>query len=160
MKKKLNTKGFMLVETLIVTSFVAGVLIFLFVQFSTLEQKYETTYKYNNVEDLYSLKNIKNYLESDTTFIASLSSLTESSYLDITDCSNENLTYQKYCIKLFELENIERIYIVLNEFDKAMFDNKTSEFKDFINRVNKKGNQKYRIIAKFNNSTYATIRIG
>ena len=158
MKKNLNTKGFMLVETLVVTAFVAGVLIFLFIQFSTLEQKYESTYKYNNVEDLYSLKNIKKYLESDTTFINSLSSITESSYLEITDCNL--LTDQKYCTKLFELENIENIYIALNEFDKKIFNNKNSEFKDFINKVNKKGEQKYRIIAKFNNSTYATVRIG
>lgn len=158
MKKKSNTKGFMLVETLIVTAFVAGVLIFLFIQFSTLEQKYESTYKYNSVEDLYSLKNIKKYLERDTTFINSLSSLTESSYLDITDCSS--LTDQKYCTKLFKLENIENIYVTLNDFNKEIFNNKNSDFKDFISRVNKKGNEEYRIIAKFNNSTYATVRIG
>lgn len=158
MKKILNTKGFMLVETLIVTSFVAGVLIFLFIQFSTLEQKYESTYKYNTVEDLYSLKNIKKYLESDTTFINSLSILTDSSYLELTDCSL--LTDKQYCTKLFELENIDNIYIVLNDFDKKMFDNKNSEFKEFISKVSKNGNEKYRIIAKFNNSTYATVRIG
>ena len=53
MKKK-NTKGFMLIETLIVTVFVAGVLIFMFIQLTILMN--------NNMFYLYVLFLIINYI--------------------------------------------------------------------------------------------------
>ena len=62
MQKK-NSNGFMLAETLIVTIFVAGVLIFLFIQFSSLSKSYEESYIYNTVEGLYSLNGFNNLLK-------------------------------------------------------------------------------------------------
>ena len=48
---KINNKGFVLAETLIVTSFVAGVLLYLFIQFSNLNKNYNNSFKYNTIED-------------------------------------------------------------------------------------------------------------
>lgn len=158
MKKKLN-KGFVLAETLIVTTFVAGVLIFLFIQFSTLSNNYNDSYKYNTVEGLYSLKNIRDYIISDSDFLTYIEeNITSAQYIDITDC--ELFTDTKYCSLLFELENIKNIYITLNNFDKTIFEQDRESLKDFINKINSEGNETYRIIAQFNDDTLATIRFG
>lgn len=158
MKKKSNN-GFVLAETLIVTTFVAGILIFLFIQFSNLSKNYNDSYKYNTVEGLYSLNNIIKYIKSDTTFNESLSTLVNTDkYLEITDCTL--FSDPKYCSLLFELENIKSIYITDNYFNKSIFNNSEETIKTFINKINSDGEQKYRIVAEFNDFTFATIRFG
>ena len=156
--KKINDLGFMLAETLVVTTFVAGVLIYLFIQLTTLSENYNTSYKYNTVENLYSLKNIRDYIMSDNIAIDAINNGVNDNYIDITDCNI--FLHEDYCLKLFELENIESIYISKNDFDKQIFSNIETDFNNFVNKINAEGTEKYRILAKFNNSTYATIRFG
>lgn len=157
--KKFSNKGFVLVEVLIVTTFVSGILIFLFVQFSNLSKIYNDSYKYNTVEGLYSLDNIKKHIEMDEFFYDKLEELvTTNNYLDITDCSL--FSDQKYCLLLFELENINYIYIVNNYFNKNIFYDSSESTKNFINKISGTGEEKYRIVAKFNDFTFATIRFG
>lgn len=158
MKKNLNN-GFVLAETLIVTTFVAGILIFLFIQFSNLSKNYNDSYKYNTVEGLYSLNNVIKYIETDDFFYDNLETLvTTDKYLNIKDCSL--FSDLDYCLLLFELENIESIYIVQNYFNKNIFSDSKETIKNFINKISGDGEEKYRIIAEFNDFTYATIRFG
>ena len=157
--KKNSSKGFMLAETLVVTTFVAGVLIFLFIQFSNLNKNYENSYKYNSIEGLYAARNIKYFIESDTDFIASLSEkVNHNNFLDITDCSV--FTEKEYCLKLFEIENIEKAFITTNEINKDLFYEYDEGIKKFINRINTEGTQEYRLLISFKDSTYSTIRFG
>ena len=149
----------MLAEVLIVTSFVSGVLIFMFIQFSNLSMKYEQTYKYNTVEDLYALQNIKNYIKSDSDIISYFKTyLQNHDYLDITNCSN--FSSENYCERLFELENIEQILIFNNEDTYSDIDSLDEAMNDFIKKISNSGTEEYRLVAKFSNSTYATIRFG
>ena len=158
MKKKFSN-GFMLIETLIVTTFVSGVLIFLFTQLVTLRNNYDNSYKYNTVEELYSLRNIKDYLLTDVNSLNAIKTkVDEDGYIEITDCSM--FSEINYCLKLFELENIKKIFVTENYVDKNIFNNYNDAFKNFINKINGEGENKYRILAEFNNSRYATIRIG
>lgn len=149
----------MLVETLIVTIFVASVLIFLLIQFISLNNNYNKTYEYNKVEDINSLKSIIYYIESDTNAFSTIeSNVTYDKYLDITDCSV--FIEEEYCKKLLELENIKKIYVVTNKVNYNLFEDDAAKFKEFINKITKSGKEKYRLIASFNNSTYATVRFG
>lgn len=158
MKKNLN-KGFMLAETLIVTTFVAGVLIFIFIQFTNLSKNYNDSYQYNTVEGLYALRNIREYILTDSAILTQIeNSVTEDKYLEITNCTN--FTDKDYCLKLIELENINKIFISTNYINKDLFYNFDESFKKFINKINSEDSEKYRLIAEFNNSTYATIRFG
>ena len=157
--KKNASKGFMLAETLIVTTFVAGVLIYLFIQFTNLSQNYNDSYSYNTVEGLYSLRNIKKFIIKDTHALTNIHNIiTDDGYAEITDC--ENFTEKDYCLKLFELENIKNIFITNNNFNKDLFSTSNEGFKKFINKIKSKDDYKYRILAEFNDSTYATIRFG
>ncbi len=155
---KKNCGGFMLAETLIVTTFVAGVLIFLFVQFSTLNNSYDESYVYNTVEGLYATDDIIDYIKTDSKVLEYIKTNVDSNtYVDITDCSL--FTNMEYCKELFSLENIDKVFISTNEisYDINAYDDK---FKKFISKINKEGNESYRVVAAFKNSTYATVRFG
>ena len=111
--KKNNNSGFMLSETLIVTTFVAGVLIYLFIQLTKLSTAYEESYNFNTPESLYALEDVKNYMQNDTDLMEYINSNIDSlKYIDITDCSL--VSDSNYCLKLLELENIKDIIITTN----------------------------------------------
>jgi len=82
-----NQKGFLLAESLIVATFVLSLLIFLFVQFKNLSTSYDSGFKYNSVEGLYALDNVKTYLKenaSDDKKISSSLAAQSKPYLTIT----------------------------------------------------------------------------
>ena len=62
MMNKMNNKGFLLAESLIVTTFVLTVLIYLFSQFKNLMIEYKKTYQYNTVEDIYNLGSVGKFI--------------------------------------------------------------------------------------------------
>ena len=157
--KNINNNGFMLAETLIVTTFVAGILIFLFIQFTNLGKSYDDSYVYNTPEGLYALEDIKEYINTDLDALLYIEENIESlEFIDLTDC---NLFKNKdYCLNLFKLENIDKIFITTNDFTKENIVGYNEEFKSFINKITKEGNQKYRLVASFKNSTFATLRLG
>lgn len=158
MKNK-SSCGFVLVETLIVTTFVSGVLIFLFIQLATLSNNYDNSYKYNTVEDLYALRNIKDFMSNDIDSLNTIKTeVDEKGFADITDCSMFSET--NYCLKLLDLLNIKTLFITENNIDETLFTNYNDGLKNFIGKINGEGENKYRILAEFDNSRYATIRIG
>lgn len=157
--KKNNDYGFMLAETLIVTAFVAGVLIFLYFQFSKLSASFNEAYIYNTVEGLYALEDIKEYIESDKQFLEYVTDNIDSlKYIDISNCSN--FTESDYCSELLKLEKVKQIFITTNEVPSEYIDSSDKGFDTFINKIGKEGKELYRIVAAFENSSYATIRFG
>lgn len=159
MKKK-NNEGYMLIETLLVTVFVAGVLIFLFMQFSKLSNAYDQSYIYNTPEGLYALEDVREFITTDINFLEYINNNIPDKYkyIDITSCNQfEN---KEYCLKLFELENIDKIFITTNNIPKEKITSYNTSFTNFINKIGMEGEESYRIVASFNNSTYATIRFG
>ena len=148
----------MLAETLVVTTFVAGVLIFLFIQFTRLSNSYNEYYKYNSSEDLYSLARIKFYLENDTTAISYLNTnLTSNGYLDISNCSI--VSSARYCRMLLKLENINAIYVTTNPIDASEIELNDEDMLKFIKRIGNDGEETYRLVAKFNDGGFATVRL-
>lgn len=146
-------------ETLVVTAFVAGVLIFLYIQFTNLNESYEESYIYNPVEGLYALEDVKVYIEEDLEISQYINENIDTlKYIDITDCSL--FAYESYCKELFKLENIKNIFITYNSVPVVDFNNYSLDFQKFIEKINKEGTQPYRIIAEFNDSTFATVRFG
>ena len=157
--KKVNNKGFVLLETLVVTIFISGVLIFLFSQFSSLSRSYEESYKYNKVDGIYALNNISKYILDDWELYNKIDNNTDD-YINITDCSI--FTNVDYCKKLFEYENIDTILVTKNNFDKEKIVDYDDDLLLFIKKIQLKSNtkEKYRLIAKFKDDTFATMRFG
>jgi len=153
-----NSNGFMLIETLVVTLFVSGVLIYLFIQFNNLDKNYEDSFSYNTIEGLYALNNVKEYILNDSKILLSLQDVETSGYINLKNC--DNVTDREYCEELLKLINVNKIYIAKNHFDEELFINTDNDFKKFLSKISSQGIEKYRLLAEFNDSTYATIRFG
>lgn len=157
--KKRNNKGFMLAETLIVTTFVAGILIFLFIQFTNLGKSYDDSYIYNTPEGLYALEDMKEYINTDSDLLLYIEeNIGTKKYIDLTDCSL--FKNKEYCTNLIKIENIDKIFITTNDFDKESITGYNEDFNTFINKIIGEGSEKYRLVASFKNSMFATLRLG
>ncbi len=131
MKKR--EKGFMLVETLVISTLVSTVLVMFYVQFNNIVKNFSNDFKYNNVNDMYAVQNVKEIIMNDDNgnFYANLKKILDeninntsggsSNFLEIfTNCTNNSGNSYKItsCEKLSALTNfygIERI-IFTKEF--------------------------------------------
>ena len=165
---KKNNSGFALAETLIVSTVVAGILVYLFIQFSTVKRSFNTSFKYNTVPDLYALEDVADYINNldDTTidsyFINTIDTngyytiYKDNEYIDNTD----QLTYMSSDFKdLLEVLDIERLIVSRSDTTNlATTDFKPSMVK-FISRIKNNDDHQYRLIAHFNDNTFSTLEI-
>ena len=86
---KKNNKGFTLIETLIVSTFVAATLTYLFIQINNTLTNYDITYRYDSINAIYNANTITSYLKQNG--YQNLITLSASSgYVDITTSTNVN----------------------------------------------------------------------
>ncbi len=138
--KKINNKGFMLAETLIVSIFVMGVFSMLYVNVLPLIAEYEKYKNYNTVEATYNAhwarKIVLDGLEDN-----SFTTARNNGYLDVSDCSlytKNNMT--DWCDNFKAVNDITKIYLTsyseekLKSYVKSS-DSYTREFKDYISYI-------------------------
>ena len=166
--KKLNNKGFMMIEILVVSTFIISVFIYLFVQFRSINHSYQISFKYNTANGLYAVNNIKNFLNY-IDIINIENGVEDFYYVDISECPENFIqsTVIEYCEILFEKLNIEKVYITKQDLTDLKLHIKRSQFtpldedtKDFIDYI--KYDYKvngYRIVAKFNDGTFGTLKL-
>ena len=164
---KKNNRGFLLAESLVVSTFVLTVLILLYIQFNNLTTNYKNSYNYNNVESIYDLSSVSNYLLTNNYNLSD--QLTESKpyvivYKDgscnmdagIVDSFCDNLISQMDAkTVIYTSSDISIIQKYVSEKDDSNINQKLREFISRVetNTVQNKG----RLFAEFNNDTYATI---
>lgn len=163
---KKNNRGFMLVETLIVSVFILSTLIFLYVQYQKITQGYDVTYKYNPTDRLYATYNIKDYILRNgyENLVVALSN-SDDKYIDITTCQTEYLSNTDYCQSLLNFLNVKQVIFTRENTTELVSDLKnisllSESMKDFIRYI-KYSNQptKYRLIVEFNDDKYASLKI-
>lgn len=170
--KKMNNKGFLLVETIVVATFTLTVLIALFLEFKNLLTTYNNSHNYNSVQSIYDLKNIKKYItqyENKQNQITKQLSDSSKPYLIIYNgsCSTElGLSGLNLCEEIMTAANIKTViytdsdpseikkYIKINEDS-----NLSEQMRNMIKRIETVDNQN-RLIAEFNDGTLATIVFG
>lgn len=163
--KKFDNKGFMLIEFLVTATLVCTILVFLYTQFYNVKKSYETSFKYNTVNGLYILSNIRDFLIDNDTYILR-NHLEIDSHVDLLNehiIGINDLDYWKVLISsanvkylIFAEENLENLISNLNDFD----DNYES-LKKFIRHIDyDKNGTEYRLIAEYNDGTFASILIG
>ena len=99
---KKNNKGFLLVETLVVSTFCLTVLVILFLQFRTLIINYNNSFKYNTVEGIYNLKTIRECVDENSVNLKIENNLSYSLFKS----DDDNLGK---CAVLMEYENINTL---------------------------------------------------
>ena len=157
-----KSRGFALVETLIVSTIIATILIYVFVQFNALQSEYNESFKYNDVDDLYKLDSIKSYINLlDNTAKTNIITKITSDDIIIMDKENNTYTYITYFDNQNDLlTNLGIKTLILTKADINNVDTSSlsKNIKDMIKRIDNKSDN-YRIIAEFNNGNAATITI-
>lgn len=145
---KKNKNGFMLAEVFIISSFVLGILVYMFVQINSIMRSYNKSFSYNTVSGLYITNEIKKYVSGDTS-------------LDIsTACTNNIYVADNIDDNLKEDANIKNIIIGnLNYIKNNATDNDkiTPKALDFIKYLESK--DKCVIIVEFSDDTYASLNM-
>ncbi len=157
-----NEKGFALTEILILSAVVIGVLTFMFVQFKTINRSYQKSFKYDTPEGLYLANNILNYISSDNydTLVEQLSATPEG-YIDITNCSIDIYNKSSLCESLYRESGIEQIIFTKENPARVKMSIKkfSNDMQDFIKQIKTINSETdYRIIIKYTNGTFATMR--
>lgn len=150
--KKLDDKGFMLIETLICATFIVGVLIFVYIQFTNINRSYEDSFTYNNVNNLYLANQARDYLQQEN--LLNPQQLTDVPFV-LIECPTDD----SYCSSLYRQLLIEKIvfakYDFYNNVDSTDID---ADFKKFIKRV-RIVDSGYSLYIQFNDNTYAVLKV-
>lgn len=167
----MNKRGFVLLETLLVSTVIIGTLVFIFSQFVNLKNSYDDSFKYNTVKGLYGVKNIEKFLHENsavgslTDYIKFKEDLLDVDYISFVNadvCDSRYINQNIYCNELIKKLNVKQIIIANEDLTnlkiKMKKDNPFSEeMRQFINKISIKYNDKYKIIVEYNDNTFAAI---
>lgn len=171
----MNKKGFVLVETIVVSVFVLGLFTFIIANIIPLIGEYEKESDYDSIESIYSAHMIrKMILKSENQRIVSLATLpTEGYYMFEGDDICYYLTNINYCKKLLSRDflDVKKIiltnYTITNEFKKRSknFDRASSEYISQMQKYNNTGldpsqyDFERRLIVVFNDGRITNIEL-
>jgi competence protein ComGC len=161
--KKLNKKGFFLVETFVVISIVAVVLILFYRQISTMLYNYEESFQYDTVQSIHTANNIKNFVLQEN-FNDLVTDLGTSKFLDIT---NYEFSRPNFYTELKNVSNIDKIYLMPFNINDLISNIYSYGFDflliDYIKKLRTISTDDtshlYRIVVALNNDTYSNVII-
>ncbi|MBE6144258.1 MAG: hypothetical protein E7169_01645 [Firmicutes bacterium] len=160
--KKMNNRGFMLSETLIVATFLVTTLLFLYIQFNKVTKTYDTSFKYNTVNGLYSTNNIIDYIKTDGLENLKIELLKEGiEFVDITSCHTDYFKEKDYCSVLIESLNIKTVIFTNENLTtlKSINTGLKQTIIDFIDYIKFEETDGYRVIVEFNDDTFASLKV-
>ncbi len=171
----MNKKGFVLVETIVVSVFVLGLFTFIIANIIPLIGEYEKESDYDSIESIYSAHMVrKMILKSENQRIASLATLpSEGYYMFDGDEICYYLTNINYCKKLLSRNflDVKKIiltnYVISNDFKKRSqnFDRATREYISQMQKYNNTGldpseyDFERRLIIVFNDGRITNIEL-
>lgn len=163
---KKSNSGFMLIETLLVSTFVLGVLTYLYLQFSALKRSYDDSFKYDTVPALYGVRNINQYIVQNGGYDSLKYNINTLGYYKYEYEYDYNCTAT--CTALFKELEPEKIYFVKDSIFKDNVNINTVIFTDddelyhFAKKIaysTDSESEDYHLIVKYKNGTFATIAI-
>lgn len=156
-----KSKGFALVETLIVSTVVATILIYMFVQTNNLTTKYENSFRYNDVDDLYRLDNISKFINSlpldNKSLIINEIDNNSKVLISLVDGEFTNINYFDNYELLLEDLSVKSMVITRANVDDLDTTGISQNMKNMIKKIDSNGSN-YRLIVEFNNDNIATIQ--
>lgn len=162
--KKSFKKGFVMAETIVVSIVVLTALVIIYTQFISINNSYYRSFRYNTIDDLFAVNNVKEFIEKDSLNNI-VSNMKDKNYLDLTSCSTQYFKEYNYCKTLLEYLNIKTLLFtyedVTNLKNELKQNNLLSEgLRSFVKTISANKNNKYRLIVEFNDDRYATLKIG
>ena len=168
----MNNKGFMLLETLIVSTILVGVLIFLYIQLSTIKNNYNNSFEYNTISGIYLASEISEFIGTNDSVYNSLVERLNKSQYGYVEISSVDISYNLLFSDSIISPSMQIEYILftdddenLNFFKNSLIKNdvafgKTNKFKNFILKINSKKTKYKRLIIEFKDHTYVSVLIG
>ena len=154
---KKDNRGFMLVEALVMSTVIVGVMVYMFIQFQSLNKNYDKSFKYNTVSGLYVTNEIKNYLSARNVIDDLASSLSSQAYITVDYQGDNTWTALK------EKANINQVIFAkenLGDLKGKKIEGISPKFRDYINYLKVNNNIGiYSILIEFKDDTYASLRI-
>lgn len=166
--KKNNNKGFMLLETMVVSAFIITTLTFLYVQFSNLKKNYDESFKYDTIPELFKTKEIDKFINNNYGYADIINDVKESEdkYIELYNNSC-NMTYfskyNSYCNRLMNDMNVKTILLVSTDLSKLINKLKTNNKYSnslylYIKKINQStNNNSYSLIVEFNDKKYTNL---
>lgn len=168
MKKK--NKGFLLLETIMVSTFIISTLVYLYVQFINLKKNYDISFRYDTITGLYNLKEIDKFISTNYGYIDLIEDVDSSThhYIEIYNDDEINLSYfssnSVYLKDLIHLMNAKTIifYKNSNELKNVLKDSNiySNELYLYILKQNVvENNDYYTLLVEYNDNTFASINV-
>lgn len=149
---KKNNKGFMLAEVFIVSSFVLGILVYMFVQTNSIMRNYNKSFSYDTVQGLYIANEVKKFLNYSGYDESDLADACDSYQIfDVSDYYFDHIK-QLTNIKTVILGNLD--YIKENAINDT---NISAKEKSYIKYLGEK--DKCVLLLEFNDDTYASLNM-
>lgn len=148
-------KGFALLETLIVISFLSISLLMLYKTFMGMINNSEKNILYDNAANIYKAHYLKEYLA-----LNNLNDLLSTSDIKEISCADFNFAS---CNSLINEMKINKIYLTKYDLKNYNDKNYPSYFNNYIATLSNKDNLKYRLILEFKENdaySYASISLG
>lgn len=159
-----DTKGFMLVETLLVSLTISGILIYMYAQFSTINNSYQRLYQYNTSDSLYRVGALKEFMLTYNTGNESIYKNLGAKLITCNNIISSSGTNRTYCNKIVEEMEVSKIILTVDKFNKStvlnLFASSTDErakLDKYLNVISKGTSNKYRLIVMFNDGSIATV---
>lgn len=148
-------KGFALLETIIVITFLSVSLLMLYGTFRGMISNSEKNILYDDAANIYKVYYLKEYLN-----LHNLQNL-------ITDENVQEITCNDFsfssCPDLIKEMHINKIYLTKYDLKEYKKDNYPSYFNNYISTLSNKENLKYRLIVEFKDKetfSYSSISLG
>ncbi len=160
---KLNSKGFFIIETLVVIMISVVVLTIFYRQISSLYNNYEQGYHYDTIPSLHAANNIKTFIMEED-FSSLIHDIYEKSHIDIT---NYVFASPDLFSDLKDTLNVQKIYLtqydvrdMVKNASKYNFDMLFVNYLKTLRSLEQVNTRDfYRIIIIFNDLTYTSITI-
>ncbi len=163
MEKKINCQGFSLLETLIVSIFIVGILLVLYTQYIYLQKNHDRTSHYNSVTTIYNTKQMANFLESkEASYVIENIGAGDTGFDDITTC--QGLVNMDYCQTLLEVLRVKTVLLTENNPSKLIAeirDNKTysENIYNFLKQLDINTDKKYRLVIEYQNGELGSLNL-
>lgn len=159
--KKNSQKGFMLAEAFIVSTFVLGVLVFMFIQIRTIITGFDRSFTYDTVPGMYITNELVKFIK-DNDYNNTLNTVDSTGYIlkNVDSYSGDVNFVWNNILKNGNIKNVivckENAAKIKND-TTGIFSKKLIEYTKTL-RVDNYANV-YRVIVEFNDETYASVQM-
>lgn len=155
---KKSNKGFTLIETLVVSAFVIGSLLYLYVQINNAVINYDRTFRYDSIKNVYNVNTMYHFLSGKNI-------LSTNDIVIVTNKSFTNDKHSSFFSNIAQSINAKTVLIV-NQSNYSTWKNNINSYsidyglKQYLLKLEDVNESGYIIVIEFNDDTYASLRVG